>query len=341
MKPVGAFAVSELLIAALLLGGAGCASQQRGFPIGMWNLQDAGPVSRLSEAGFTSVQTYTQSPSRLREIAESARAHSMTVLAHPTAYLGRSSSVTSRWPIEAWYLYDEPDVHGLPPLELRALAAQVRAWDPDRAQAFAVGQGTGTADFGDVGDVVLLDWYPVPHLPIDSVADEIDKARKHLPRGKPLWMIVQAMNWKAYAQRDPTRPRIGRFPTYEELRFMSYLAILHSAEGLYYFELNAYSGGLILDRPKLWKRLSQVVGEISQLRPFFENGNPARLPRRLAGISARSWKLGNRQLWVLVNRKETALPLPHDLSAEGWRLKFGEGKPHQTISPLEVIVLER
>ncbi|MFH2204844.1 MAG: hypothetical protein ABIJ96_17150, partial [Elusimicrobiota bacterium] len=204
-----------------------------------------------------------------------------------------------------------------------SVSRKVRRWDPKGAQTFVVGQGSAALTYGHIGDSLMLDWYPVPHLPLDSVADHIDLAYRHLPAGKPLWMVIQAYDWRDEPQRS--KKRIGRFPSYDEIRFMSYLSIVHGAKGLFYFTLKKPGGrNLLEDFPEQWQALARVVREIKTLQPVLEKGEgiPFPAPLNEMGLEGKAWSYRGTSFAILVNRSTSPVALPGEFLDASWRPLF-------------------
>ncbi len=101
--------------------------------------------------------------------------------------------------------------------------------------------------YGEVGDGVCIDCYPVPTRPMDTVAKFIDFSHELLARKKPVWFIVQALDWRLEASQykpvpsdksvqqvlDELKAQNFEFrPNAREIRCMSYLALAHDVQGL-------------------------------------------------------------------------------------------------------------
>ncbi|MDD5658263.1 MAG: hypothetical protein PHF00_13510, partial [Elusimicrobia bacterium] len=164
------------------------------FPIGIFCVVDAGSLAQLRKDGFNAAQTYLQAPEFLAAFGKAARKAGMRVLANPSELLA-AGAPPAGYPPAAWYLYDEPDVNNLSPRDLRALHEKVRAWDRNAATAFVVGDGRMAGPYRDCGDVLMVDWYPVPHLPLESAGEHVRMAVEAAGE-KPVWAVLQAMNWK-------------------------------------------------------------------------------------------------------------------------------------------------
>lgn len=334
------------LVLALALF-AGCASPPKGpraalsrFPIGIYGVNDPEHLGRLKKDGFDSFHTYSSDPVLLAALAKEATRHGMHMVIYPDRLREGSLSATNGWPVDAWYLLDEPDVVKMSSAALRAISEKTRAWDPQRPQAFVIGQGSPAKIFGGIGDIMMMDWYPVPHMPAESVADQVDLVMAALPKEKPFWMVVQAYDW-ADETTDPEKLKKGgglRFPSHSEIRFMSYLAVLHGARGLFYFTLGK-KGKTLFDYPDLWQAVASVAREIREMQPIFERGERVQLPFPIpiGGLEAGAWRYRGRRYVVVVNRLAHAdrLLTPHLLDGT-WRTPFAPRRdPRELLLPVD------
>jgi hypothetical protein len=339
--------------AALLIASAGCAKPPKvdPFPIGIFSVSGPEALSRLKEDGFDAFFAAPASPGGYEALAKEARRLGMKMLADPRPLLAGQVD-PRRWPLLAWYLQDEPDVNHVSPAALSKTAESVAAKDQG-AQTFVVGSASAAPSYAATGDAMMLDWYPVPHLALDSVADQVDAALEALPKGKPLWFVVQAFDWREEVQSNPQKPRIGRFPEETEIRLMSYLAVMHGARGLFFFRLVRPDGKSLLDLPELWTRVTRTSRELSLLKPILAFGTPAPLPfvSDPDGPEARCWRYRGRRYVIVANRSmKAASRIAGELLKPRWRPLFearreqGElllrNGPDRYLRPGQVLVLE-
>lgn len=304
-----------------------CAGTPRGpkaaltrFPIGIYGGNDPKHLARLKSDGFDSFHCSWKDFDRLAAMAKEAKHQGMRMIISPDEIRRKASSHIQEWPVDAWYLFDEPDVHRLSSATLQGISEQTRSWDPERPQTFVIGQGSPTNVYGRIGDILMMDWYPVPHRAPDSVADQIDLLMKTLPKGKPFWMVIQAYDW-ADEIKDPTKIKGLRFPNRHEIRFMSYIAVMHGARGLFYCTL-LKKGKTLFEYPELWQEVSVVTREIRDMRPVFERGKRVRLPfpPNPDGVEAKAWRYKNRDHVIILNRKATVYQkVPEELFNGLWQ----------------------
>lgn len=283
------------------------------FHIGLYNLTVPIASEEVAAAGFTHVLSGDP------DVTEAARRHGLKIVGIPRPTESKRS--TSASAVAAWYIADEPEINRQSPEDIARIAAAVRRWDPGTPLTLVVGDARYSRLYAPSVDALMVDWYPVPHLPLGSVGDQVSMAVSQAG-GKPVWAVLQAMDWKDYPQRDPQKPRIGRFPTHEELRFMTYHAVLRGASGVYYFEFQRRSvpGKSLLDYPERWQTLKSVVKELSVLKTFFAPDPGERLPFDV--LEGRRWQKGGKGLAVLLNPTSTPIPLPKEFLEGPWQALF-------------------
>lgn len=340
-----------VLAAAALSACARSDTPASSFPIGLYGVNDPEHLARVKKEGFDAVQSYQLDPAFLRRMDAAARREGMTLLAHPHRVMA-SSVPASAFSSTVWYLQDEPDLYKTPPETLLALDREVKAWAPGRATAFVVGDGRAAARYADSGDVIMVDWYPVPHLPLGSLGDHVGTTVA-AAKGKPVWAVIQAFDWRNYEQKNPKKPRIGRFPDIVELRFMSYDAVIQGARGLWYFSYGRPDGSNLSDATEPWFALAQVSREIAAMAPIFARGKPTALPftPKPEGVAAKAWRWRGRTYVVIANRtSDRMLKVPAPLLEKRWRPLFAHRRDARELleerygahylSPYRVMVFE-
>ncbi len=165
----------------------------------------------------------------------------------------------------AWYLADDTAMYSTPG-ELAALTKAVHAIDPDHitVQADAVGKAPRSNYSGFVGatDGFLPEIYPirggggVPQVITDmqTLREDIRAAGNPV---KTVWPIIQYFEGWGWP----------RFPTADELKAMSYLALIHGANGITWYTYGGHGtnyGATHTDAT--WRTLCGVSREISSLQ---------------------------------------------------------------------------
>ncbi len=196
----------------------------------------------------------------------------------------------------AWYLNDELPVTMRNDLEARY--ELVRRLDPDHPTWAVLFQVDELAEYRHTCDVLGTDPYPLPQKPV-AMAGEW--ARKTSRAGAAaVWQVPQAFDWATYHKDE--NPSKYRPPTYEEIRVMTYQALIGGAKGLIYYSF------FDLQRDHLgfqtrWKDLARIGGEMLDLMPALLAADP---PPPEVSVSGPEWTVrrdGNR-VWVLVANPE-------------------------------------
>jgi hypothetical protein len=310
------FTVGVLLAAA-------CAPAPREFPVGMFGVNTPEDMRVVAANGFDAIQSYETEPAKVAELAAAAREQGELLLVSPDR-VQASTYTAAQFPGVVWYLRDEPDVAGMSREDMARLERQTRAWSPKGETAFVVGDGHKAKDYPGVADDIMVDWYPVPHLPLESAGDHVAMTAA-AAGGRKVWAVLQAMDWRDFEQRDPRKPRIGRFPTEAEIRFMSYDAVLNGANGVWYFTYSTSTAHYL--SPERMLAVMATAGELRAMAPVFARGRPIAVPFEIDpdGVQARAWTWQGRDYVLLVNRlagKDARVP--DVMLAPTWRPLFAK-----------------
>ena len=286
------------------------------FTIGLYGVKTSSDVISAKEAGFNCVQSYISSPETINLLAEEAEKNDIKLVVYPTKIMSsKYKEVAKRYPIKAWYLFDEPDVWNCSKEKLLSLEKNTKKMYPEIQTTFVIGEGFTKVPYYDIADILMVDWYPVPHLPLESFGENVALAKQGLimmgKENKELWAVVQLFDWKEYKQYRKDEDRIGRFPKKEEIRFMSYDAVFNGATGLFYF--TCYSNGKPLSesRPKEWAKATEVIQEMSFVGEIVDNGkkieNPIEIKEPLKG---QSFEYGGIKYTFIINPTSKRQTLP-------------------------------
>ncbi len=339
--------MKTLILFFCLLAAAPGLARAADFPLGFYGISGPAQLAALKAAGFNSFHTYGQNPARLAALAAEADKLGLKMLAAPDQVLDSTYTLAAKsWPMLGWYLYDEPEVRKVPVAELERLEKRVKDWDPAQKTVFVVGDGVAAFTYGGVADVLMVDWYPVPHIPLGSVGEQVAMAKSGAAildakrPNKPVWAVLQAFDWIGYPQKR--KPPVGGFPTLEQVRYMTYLAVARGAQGIFYFTYDGSDGIPLPSRPERWGIYQRLAAELNALRPALEDGAPGVLPPGLdARLASRAIKRGGDNYLLLLNPAATALPLNAKALA-GYRPLFEMNRAlPPALPPQAVLVLEK
>lgn len=288
------------------------------FTIGLYGVKNSEDITNAKEAGFNCVQTYDKSPGKIKELADEAAKNGIKIVVYPTKIMesNKYREDAKSYPIKAWYLYDEPDVHNLSREKLISLNETVKKIYPNFQTTFVIGEGFTIVPYYDIADILMVDWYPVPHLPLESFGENIALAKQGLimtgQEKKDLLAVVQMFNWKEYAQYRKDDDRIGRFPKKEEIRFLSYDAIFNGATGLFYFTYYSNKKPLPEEKPKDWAKVVEVIQEISFVGEIIDNGKEIDNPIEMEyPLKAKSFEYGGIKYTFIINPTSKRQKIPN------------------------------
>jgi len=263
------------LIACL---AAGCAASHSGrppFPIGIYGPHTLEDLAEVRDAGFNFVVGPAETV-----FLDAAGRNGLKVLARQapgindrsTAPINSNAARLDRhFALAAWYVSDEPDLNLISPTEVRTQAQRLKHAGARKPTALTLCQGYQALHYANLTDILMLDRYPVPWLPLANFGQHVEMARLALGPGRPLYAVIQAFHWSFYREllsdETPLRP-----PSFEELRCMTYEALARGANGIFFYEFNG--SWRMREHPETWDALKRVVAELNDRMPLFEAEAP-------------------------------------------------------------------
>ena len=155
-----------------------------------------------------------------------------------------------------------------------------------------------------------------------------------------MWGVVQIFNWKESKQYRPDNDRIGRFPTAEEIRFMSYDGIVNGASGLFYFTFNTKGKPLPTAQPEWWARVAKTTRELNKFLPVLEKGTLTENPVEVSAPLVMQTRQYKRHVYsILINRSDETVRVPEELLCKQYKMISGGPKSEQ-MPPFAVWVLK-
>jgi hypothetical protein len=256
---------APLVAAFLALSLAGCARPRAKMPIGIFD-PPAHVLPDLAAAGFNLITTPAST-----EILDAAEKADLFVLLRGASRLSdpgtqRLIRQFDRHPAAwGWYLWDEPDLHQVSP---RRVQKQNRLFKRfvRKPTVLVLSSGASVEKYRDVADRLALDWYPVPWSSVGTVAREMRLARLGAD-GRPFLAILQAFDWNIATNLLDTDVPL-RAPTPQELRCMTYLALMQGASGVIYYAYTADNWNLSSNSP-LHSAVLETAAEIRRNESIF------------------------------------------------------------------------
>lgn len=158
----------------------------------------------------------------------------------------------------AWYLTDEPENRGVTAAGERERYAALKKQDPHHPIGLCHTAFDALTTFKDACDFTMTDIYPITperDQNIMGVSIMMDEARRiHGPQW-PQWTCIQTFG-------GPEADHgVWAVPLPQEVRFMTYLSLVHRATGILYFSYWPQA-------PRTWQSLATLNDEIHRLVPW-------------------------------------------------------------------------
>lgn len=286
------------------------------LPLCIYEISTPEDIKIIKKAGFNCFQAGNRNFSALEILAETAKKEGLKAVFYQDGIISEEEiNQANTWPVLAWYLYDEPDVHKIAPKDIEKINNKVKTTLTNAPTALVIGQGKTEFDYYNKADVLMVDWYPVPHLALESFGQELALARAKLEPKTNFWGVVQAFNWKDFKQYRPDNDRIGRFPTKEEIYFMSWQGLANGANGLFYYTFNIHGKKLNDYSAQVWQALKKTLKDIKKFSYFIDKGQEVKTPFTLPEeLENRTWFYKNKYYTLIVNasKKEISPKLPKE-----------------------------
>lgn len=227
------------------------------FPVGIFGAS-LESLREIREAGFNAVQTYDGRPENIRPMISAAEKYGLKLLANFRTYNARlSQELGGRPGLLGFYIEDEPELRSIPPRKIMTVHDLIKADHPRALTAVAMVRPRMVAEYQGAADIFMLDQYPVPNMPMTWLSDSLAEAANFIDASR-IWAVVQAFGGPKYSKYG-----WPRLPTREEMRCLTYLAIIHGARGIFYFSYPEISAS-----PTGWAGLKSIVAELRQLRSW-------------------------------------------------------------------------
>jgi hypothetical protein len=263
--------IASLIIAGLAFHLTGCVHlkrTEREMPIGIFD-PPASALPDLAGTGFNLIVAPASD-----EILDAAQRSNMSVLMTggrelmlkpaKQAHLRMLDRHPAAW---GWYLWDEPDLHQVSPRRVRVEERRLKQFVA-KPTTVVLSSGGSVEKYVGTADALAVDWYPVPWSSVGTVAREMRLARLGADRREFL-AILQAFDWTIASNLLETTVPL-RAPTREELRCMTYLALMQGASGIIFYAYTA-SGWNLETNSALHRAVLEIGSEIRANESMFSD----------------------------------------------------------------------
>ena len=242
-----------------------------------------------------------------------------------------------------WNVADDAGVHKMNPInpqQVLNLHCQIKNIDPNHI-TYISGSRYELLKFANSADAIGFQAYPIGHQPEQPIS-LAHKLIAHIVASVPQNRLVIA-NSQAFARYYENSP----VPTFNEVRNMTYQAIVAGAKGIIYYTYYD-EGKWYLPEHALWQKIQSLVPEIEKISPILLEGERRKVNTRVKNVLLGVWTLKDWSLAILINTdsdrsKKISLPLPIDniQSATAYSycdLKLEDGKLLGILPPLGIAV---
>ena len=158
----------------------------------------------------------------------------------------------------AWYISDEPTGNKIAPETLEDIYRVVRETDPWHPVSIVfMAPFLSSKKYASALDIVMADPYPLPDLPISMVGDVAGQLKEEFRGKRPVWIVPQAFGGGELWSREPT---------IQEIRSMTWQAIIKGATGIQYFVRQGLN--YFPKSAATWGECGRIAMEVAELTPW-------------------------------------------------------------------------
>lgn len=158
----------------------------------------------------------------------------------------------------SWYIADEPTGNNIAPEVLEETYNTIKEYDPWHPVTIVfMAPFLSSAKYSDALDIVMADPYPVPDMPVTMVGNITGQLTREFAGKKPVWIVAQAFGGGEWW---------GREPSLQEMRSMTYQAIIKGARGIQYFIRQGLN--FFPKSTAAWGECGRMAVEIAELTPW-------------------------------------------------------------------------
>ena len=200
----------------------------------------------------------------------------------------------------AWYINDE-----LPASMIKRLAGrqkQMEELDPDHPTWVVLYQYKEVRNYMDSFDVIGTDPYPIPGDP-GKAGEQARTVREQTYGFRAFWQVPQAFDWACYRKTEEERAK-AQPPTEDEIRTMSWQAIVNGSNGLIYYSFFDLKKPMVkIPFEESFGRVCRVAAEIKPFVPVIMSIEPAPTAKLVKGdgVDIRVWNYEGKTYLLAVN----------------------------------------
>lgn len=157
-----------------------------------------------------------------------------------------------------WYISDEPDGKTISPEVLKEIYTTIKENDPwHPVSVVFMAPFLNSKKYAEALDIVMADPYPVPDLPVTFTGETARQLTTEFAGRKPVWIVPQAFGGGELWSREPT---------VQEIRSMTWQAIINGATGIQYFVRQGLN--YFPKSTATWGECGRMAVEVAELTPW-------------------------------------------------------------------------
>ena len=308
-------------------------------------------LKEIAAAGFNTIHaSFIRSESledyeEFLDVAESLDVYVLTEFGRDNSAMV-VNEFKDRSAVLGWSIADDVDDGSFTPKEVLEFHQHVKGLDPNHL-TYISGFSDEIIRFANCSDVVAFQSYPirVGKQWKYSTYSQLSMVRKALDESHgTFYANLQAFNW---AIVSPSEFKEARQPTFDEVRNMTYQALLAGVKGIIYYTY--HDGAWDLPQyPDLWEGIQSLVPEINNLSPILLEGDLKEIDTGVENVLAGVWILENQALAIIINTSpeksaEISIELPTNkaraiFSNRYDNLSIEKNKLSGVLTPLDIAV---
>lgn len=297
------------------------------FPLGFYHVSwESTPDERMNAlkdigaAGFNTIHASATNLEDYGKFLDEAEKLGVYVISEQSVGLVNFVNAFKDKPaVLGWNIADDVDDGKLTPDDVLKFYQQAKASDPNHF-TYVSGYTNEIKRFANCSDVIGMQSYPIK----SGTAEELSSAYYRLSVARDaaakfnrgFYGNLQTFSW---LEQDPQKYPGARAPTFNEVRNMTYQALLAGAKGIIYYTYYDSDWNLPT-HPDLWEGIKSLVPEVKAISSILLNGNLKTIDVDVKNVLAGIWQEQNEVLAVIINTsyengKEVAIELPVNVSS--------------------------
>lgn len=285
------------------------------FPFGFYHVswhstaeERLNALRDIAAAGFNTIHASASNLSDYGGFLDEAERLGVSVL---TEYGGDALDLVNTFKnssaVLGWNIADDVDNGKMTPNDVMKAHQKVKASDPTHL-TYVSGYSDQIGQFANRSDVVAMQSYPIEvgeKEEISAIYAAVSIARDAAAKSNQIvYANLQTFNW---ATVMPQEYQGTRQPTFDEVRNMTYQALLAGAKGIIYYTYHDQSWHLP-NQADLWESMKSLPPEINAISPLLLNGTFQKVDADKSDLFAGIWTNQDQGLAIVVNSSYEPTP---------------------------------